>query len=69
MATTFWLLTVALDFQTMRCTASTLLLDTTYLQKNKKRIRAIVLTHGHEDHIGAIPYVMRDLDAPIYATV
>ncbi len=42
--------------------------DTTYLQKNKKRIRAIVLTHGHEDHIGAIPYVMRDLDAPIYAT-
>ena len=42
--------------------------DTTYLQKNKNRIRGIVLTHGHEDHIGAIPYVMRDLDAPIYAT-
>lgn len=42
--------------------------DITYLIKNKSRIRAIVLTHGHEDHIGALPYVMRDLKAPIYTT-
>ena len=42
--------------------------DTTYLVKNKSRIRGIVLTHGHEDHIGALPYVMRDIDAPIFAS-
>ncbi|MEG0875974.1 MAG: ribonuclease J [Oscillospiraceae bacterium] len=42
--------------------------DITYLVQNKHRIRAIVLTHGHEDHIGALPYVMREIDAPLYAT-
>jgi ribonuclease J len=42
--------------------------DITYLVKNKDRIRAVVLTHGHEDHIGALPYVVRDISAPIYAT-
>jgi len=42
--------------------------DVTYLIKNKHRIRGIILTHGHEDHIGALPYVMREISAPIFAT-
>ena len=42
--------------------------DTKYLQDNCDRVKAIILTHGHEDHIGGIPYIVKWLKAPIYGT-
>jgi ribonuclease J len=42
--------------------------DISYLKQNKHMVRAIVLTHAHEDHIGAIPYILPDLDVPVYGT-
>ena len=42
--------------------------DLTYLKENREYVRAIVLTHGHEDHIGAVPYVLSEIDVPVYGT-
>jgi ribonuclease J len=42
--------------------------DITFLKQNREQVRAIVLTHGHEDHIGALPYILRDLNVPVYGT-
>src|SRR5260370_15744818 len=42
--------------------------DLTYLRDNRAHVRALLLTHGHEDHIGAVPFFLADLNVPVYGT-
>src|SRR5450755_988747 len=42
--------------------------DLTFLKENQQHVRALILTHGHEDHIGAVPYFLTDIDVPVYGT-
>src|SRR5215813_10910299 len=42
--------------------------DLTFLKENQANVRALILTHGHEDHIGAVPFLLSELDIPVYGT-
>src|SRR5215470_14799139 len=42
--------------------------DLTYLRENREHVRALILTHGHEDHIGAVPFFLAELNVPVYGT-
>ena len=42
--------------------------DMSYIIENKDRVKAVVITHGHEDHIGSLAYLMKEINCPVYAT-
>ncbi len=68
-ATTFIVIDAGLMFPEQELLGVDIVIpDITYLKQNKRMVRAIVLTHAHEDHIGAIPYILGDLNVPVYGT-
>ena len=42
--------------------------DISYLLENREKVKAILLTHGHEDHVGALPYVLKEINVPVYGS-
>src|SRR3972149_10736204 len=42
--------------------------DFSYIKENRSKLKAILVSHGHEDHLGAIPFLIKEVDAPIYST-
>src|SRR4030067_1270702 len=42
--------------------------DMTYLKTNRDKVKAVIITHGHEDHTGALPFLLKEIDIPVYGT-